>query len=236
VELRQYTLKPDTADTLVELFEAHFVEGQEAVGMRLGGLFRQRENPNRFVWMRGFASMDTRRQALATFYTGPVWKRHGPAANATMVDSDNVLLLRPTEPPHPPGPPAPRPAVGSAATDRACVVVTTWLHQPGDGTCHWMARDVQPLLAELLGANVTTWRTEPAENTFPALPVRSDHAFVWTATFRDQAMCDTALASLDDTPVWQTLRRELDKRGVVAETLRLRPTLRSQHSPARAPA
>ncbi|MGH3332856.1 MAG: NIPSNAP family protein [Nocardioidaceae bacterium] len=232
VELRQYTLKPDTADTLIELFEAHFVESQEAVGMRLGGLFRQPEGTDRFVWMRGFASMETRHQALSTFYTGPVWKQHGPAANATMIDSDNVLLLRPTDPPHPPGPPGPRPPVGSVATGRACVVVTTWFHELGDGTCHWLARDVQPLLAELLGTNVATWRTEPAENTFPALPVRSDHAFVWTATFRDQAARDTALASLDVMPAWQGVRRELDKRGVVAEVLRLRPTLRSQHEPA----
>lgn len=39
--------------------------------------------------------MDARKAALEAFYYGPVWKRHGPAANATMLDSDNVLLLRP---------------------------------------------------------------------------------------------------------------------------------------------
>ena len=72
--------------------------------MTIGGLFHDRDDPDRFVWMRGFASMDERCEALAAFYGGPVWKEHGPAANATMVDSDDVLLLRPTEPPHPPQP------------------------------------------------------------------------------------------------------------------------------------
>jgi hypothetical protein len=40
--------------------------------------------------------MDSRRAALTAFYEhGEAWRTHGPAANATMVDSDDVLLLRP---------------------------------------------------------------------------------------------------------------------------------------------
>jgi hypothetical protein len=111
------------------------------------------------------------------------------------------------------------------------VVVTAWLHEPGHGTCDWLARDVQPLLATALGTNVATWRTEPAENTFPALPVRPEHAFVWTATFPDHASYATALAALDTTPDWQQVTRALDAREVLAETLRLRPTARSSHPP-----
>ena len=37
-------------------------------------------------------------KALTDFYSGPVWKAHRQAANATMIDSDNVLLLRPAVP------------------------------------------------------------------------------------------------------------------------------------------
>ena len=81
VELRQYTLRPGAAGALVRLFEAEFVESQEAVGMRLGGLFHDRDDADRFVWMRGFASMKTRSEGLEGFYGGPVWKRHGRAAN-----------------------------------------------------------------------------------------------------------------------------------------------------------
>lgn len=56
-------------------------------------MFRDRDDPDRLVWIRGFHDMAARRQALEDFYGGPVWHTYGPAANATMLDSDNVLLL-----------------------------------------------------------------------------------------------------------------------------------------------
>ena len=159
VELRQYTLKPGARDTLVRIFEASFVESQEELGITLGGRFEDLDDPDRFVWMRGFDSMEHRRAALEAFYFGSdAWRQHGPAANATMVDSDDVLLLRPTDPPR-----------RSTAAD-GDVDVTIWLHEPGAGTCD--------LLTRAVGRDVVAWRTEPAENTFPALPVRPDHAFV----------------------------------------------------------
>jgi hypothetical protein len=232
VELRQYTLKPGATQTLVDVFEAKLVESQEALGMAVGGLFHDRDDADRFVWMRGFDSMESRREALAAFYGGPVWKRHGPAANATMVDSDDVLLLRPTDPPHLPLEPGPRAAVGAIAAGDEWVVATAWLHQPGHGTCAWLAGTVQPLLAEALGTTVATWRTEPAENTFPALPVRPDHAFVWTATFADHPSYAAALSALERHPAWPRTMADLDSRDVLAETLSLRPTARSSHPPA----
>jgi len=95
VELRQYTLHPGGRDVLIELFDREFLETQEACGMKVLGQFRDQSRPDIFVWLRGFADMEARRQALAAFYGGPVWAAHRDAANATMVDSDNVLLLRP---------------------------------------------------------------------------------------------------------------------------------------------
>src|SRR5262245_19438300 len=90
VELRQYTLKPQQRDVLIGLFDRRFVESQEAVGMTVIGQFRDRRNPDRFVWLRGFPDMEARRQALEAFYDGPVWAAHKMAANDTMLDSDNV--------------------------------------------------------------------------------------------------------------------------------------------------
>jgi hypothetical protein len=98
VELRQYTLHPGQRDVLIELFEREFVESQEALGIKIIGQFRDLDNPNRFVWLRGFRDMPSRAQALKDFYGGPVWKAHREAANATMIDSDNVLLLHPATP------------------------------------------------------------------------------------------------------------------------------------------
>src|SRR5688500_302585 len=60
IELRQYTLHPHKRDVLIDLFEREFIEGQEVHGMHLIGQFRDMGNPDRFVWMRGFAGMPQR--------------------------------------------------------------------------------------------------------------------------------------------------------------------------------
>ena len=155
LELRRYTLKPGARETLVELFDREFVESQEELGMRILGTFRDLDDPEQFVWLRGFPSLSSRAPALQAFYTGPVWRRHSAAANATMVDVDNVLLLRPANG----GPalevdPASRPPVG--APERDAILWVTITEDPVEGDA--LARFV----------------TEHAENDFPALPVRED--------------------------------------------------------------
>src|SRR5215470_13087736 len=94
LELRRYALHPGRRDELIELFEREFIETQEAVGIQVIGQFYDLDNPNQFVWLRGFNDMSAREQSLNVFYSGPVWRQHRDAANATMIDSDNVLLLR----------------------------------------------------------------------------------------------------------------------------------------------
>jgi NIPSNAP len=155
VELRRYTLKPGARETLVELFDREFVESQEALGMRILGTFRDLDDPDQFVWLRGFDDMTSRAPALTAFYTGLVWKAHSAAANETMVDVDNALLLRPAEG----GPalqhdPARRPPVG--APERDAVL--------------WVTISVEPVPGDALARFVT----EHAKNDFPALPVRED--------------------------------------------------------------
>jgi quinol monooxygenase YgiN len=229
VELRRYTLKPGARDTLIEIFEDHLVETQEATGMRLGGLFRDRDDPDRFVWMRAFASLEARRAALTAFYGGPVWKTHGPAANATMVDSDDVLLLRPTDPAHPALPPRTPRRPRTAAPDCERVLVTAYVHDPDKDLESWLARDVHPVIEAALGTRVGTWRTEPGPNTYPALPVRPDHAFVWTATFVDDTARLAGIARLETSPAWAAMRPVLASRVRSREVMQLQPTARSQH-------
>ena len=98
VELRQYTLHPGRRDTLVALFEREFLDTQEAAGIDVLGQFRDLDDPDRFTWLRGFPDMDARLAALSAFYGGPAWAAHREAANATMIDSDDVLLLKPVAP------------------------------------------------------------------------------------------------------------------------------------------
>lgn len=188
LELRQYTLHPGQRDVLVDLFERELVESQEAVGMSIIGTFRDLDRPDRFVWVRGFSDMDTRAAALAAFYGGPVWRAHRDAANATMVDSDNVLLLRPADPR--PGfdlAGALRPPVGAQPPPSVVFATICYGERPG--------RLTDP---------IASFETEPAENTFPALPVRTgEDVFVW-------------FSRSDPDPVPSTMER-----------LRLAPTGRS---------
>lgn len=156
VELRRYTLHPGTRETLIELFDRAFIEPQEAAGMAVLGQFRDLDDADSFVWLRGFPDMQSRRRGLEAFYGGPVWERHRDAANATMIDSDNVLLLRPTRPlDHDP---TRRTTRGDA--DRR---LTISIHHVEPGAAIDMPSDA---LATLV--------TEHSPNTFPALPVRED--------------------------------------------------------------
>jgi hypothetical protein len=167
VELRQYTLQPGARDALVRLFDEHFVEGQERCGMRVIGQFRDLDDPDRFVWLRGFADMDTRARALEAFYGGPVWKEHGPAANATMVDHTNVLLLKPVR-----GTagfrvdPRLRPDLESPAVAGGVVLVTI------DHVSGPSAPDTVEAPSD--ARTLAHLATEPARNSFPRLPVRED--------------------------------------------------------------
>ncbi|MEP6564235.1 MAG: NIPSNAP family protein, partial [Mesorhizobium sp.] len=98
VELRQYTLKPGRRDTLIGIFDTHLITGQEDAGMTIIGQFRDLDRPDMFVWMRGFDGIEARKDALTAFYEGPVWGAYSNAANATMIDSDDVLQLKPAWP------------------------------------------------------------------------------------------------------------------------------------------
>lgn len=185
LELRQYTLRPGKRDVLIDLFDRELVEPQEAAGMRLYGQFRDTDDEDRFVWLRGFPDMAARAEALRAFYGGPVWREHREAANATMIDSDDVLLLRPATGKTGFDLPGPRPD-----TDATSLVTVTVYHLPpgsGDDFADLFVREVRPLLADLGAPPLACLRTEPSENNYPALPVREgENVFAWVAAFGDQ--------------------------------------------------
>jgi len=156
-ELRNYTLHPGRRDELIALFEREFIEAQQDCGLVLPGLFTDMDRPDRFVWLRGFADMATRPAALGAFYGGPVWQAHRNAANATMIDSDDVLLLKPF------GAPVP----GGSGAGRLFVCVDCVIQTDADAA----AIDAV-LTANLDGELVGRWITDPTPNNFPRLPVR----------------------------------------------------------------
>jgi hypothetical protein len=229
LELRQYTLKPGGRDVLIDLFEDKFVESQEELGMRIAGTFRDATRPDRFVWLRGFDDMESRRVALESFYTGPVWKTNRTAANETMIDSDDVLLLRPAGEGTGLDLPSDRAPRGQKA-DPGRVIVATLHHfagpVPGDFGA-WFHEQAAPLLAKAGTPVIGQFVTEPAVNTFPRLPVREgENVFAWFAAYPDAA---GASAPLQDVPGWRD-RVEPRLRSVAKggpERIVLEPTPRS---------
>ena len=228
VELRQYTLHPGQRDVLIDLFEREFVDSQEAVGMTLFGQFRDLDAPDRFVWLRGFADMPSRAEALNAFYGGPVWQAHRAAANATMIDSDNVLLLRPAS--RGSGFPVPARPAGDAA--REGVVVATLCHfdAPVDtAALGTLTGTLLPML-ERAGARVlATLVTENAPNTFPRLPVREgEHVLAWFSAFDSVEAHARHVDALASDAAWRNAWRAFAQGMQQRDTLRLAPTPRSR--------
>jgi len=233
VELRQYTLHDGKRDVLIDLFEREFIEPQEAAGMVVIGQFRDLEDPDRFVWLRGFQDMPRRAEALGTFYGGPVWKANRAQANATMVDSDNVLLLRPVDPRSGfPVTVAARFPFGRTAVPPSLVVATLYRRDnPFDEAfAEFFDRSIRPVMTESGATPLACLQTEHAENTFPALPVRTgENVFVWFSQFDDQADFAGHLQHLARSRVWRDhLQPQLS--AMLADEpqrLRLAPTARS---------
>lgn len=170
VELRRYTLHPGARDRLVDLFDRELVAPQEAVGIAVLGQGRELDSPDHFTWLRGFPDRGARVAALQRFYEGPVWHRHRDAANATMVDSDDVLRLRPAWPGsgllHRPGRRGGRVAGWIEVTVRP-------LHEPaGPALLAGLRAERLPALAAA-GALEQGWYVDdPGPDDFPRLPVR----------------------------------------------------------------
>lgn len=229
LELRQYTLHPGERDTLIELFDREFVEPQEALGMAVMGQFLDLDAPDRFVWLRGFADMDSRARGLAAFYDGPVWHEHRDAANATMVDSDDVLLLRPAWPGAGVSMRARHRARGAGGPAPAGVLsaVVLPLREPASAEVLRHCREALTPCLQSGGADVLGWyATESAPNNFPRLPVREGEQVLVVFAMFPHAQ---ALEAFDRSGAWS---RALEGgpstlRADTPDTLRLLPTTRS---------
>lgn len=226
VELRQYTLHPGARDTLIDLFDREFVETQDACGMSVLGQFRDLDRPDRFVWLRAFSDMESRAVALASFYEGPVWASHRDAANATMIDFDDVLLLRPCgagalgslDPRH-------RPSLSAATSPASDFEALICPVEPDrlDDFAAWFGAEFAPALAAAGGEAVASLVTESSENTFPRLPVR-EGVSVFVTLMRMAG--EDGFERLQDVPAGAAVLAELARR-TTATRLRLAPTGRS---------
>jgi hypothetical protein len=227
LELRQYTLHGGRRDELIELFEREFIIPQNAVGAHVVGSFRDLDDPDRFVWLRSFRDMAARPGALEAFYDGPVWAAHRSTANATMLDSGNVLLLKPFAEPA---------ATGSMARPlpKQPGVLRLTLHYLGTADPLRFAEFFDAQFAPRIAARgipiLGRFVTEASANNFPRLPVREGEAvFAWLARLDSAAAERTFSLALAADSGWRDGVSEQLLPALMRkpEVLRLAPTASS---------
>ena len=223
---------PGKRDSLVDLFERHFIESQEAAGIALPGQFRVAEDPNRFFWLQGFRSMTERLAAFNEFYHGVAWKTYRAQANTAFLDTDNVLLLRPA---HPGSgfakPDQPRPPVGSVRKSKGIAVMTIYdLSEEAAAFDRVFEEKIRPVVHADGADVIATLVTDRSRNTFPALPVRSDaNVFIWFACFPSPDAYTRYKKTLAADPKWAQASGDLALANVfiAPEIWQLEPTPRS---------
>ena len=92
VEVRSYRIKPGRRAEFIHLFETRAVPALRSHGMSILGPLLDVENPNKFVWLRAFPSLDERDRMKADFYEGELWKNELEAVAMPMIESYDVIL------------------------------------------------------------------------------------------------------------------------------------------------
>ena len=92
VEVRSYRIKPGNRAEFIKLFETRAVPALREYGMKIVGPMLDVENPNKFVFLRSFPSLEERERMKDAFYGGEIWKNELEAIAMPLIDSYDVIL------------------------------------------------------------------------------------------------------------------------------------------------
>ncbi len=227
VELRRYTIKPGQRESFARCFEDYFPEAFQQLDAIVLGQFLERKNDSWFTWLRAFPSLDARAEINGEFYDGSLWKEHAPKLRARMIDSDNVLLLRPLTPGR--GfQVLPAVDLGAEGGESAGIVMLQ-IFAVEPGGVENAARRAEEAFAAYRAAGAreaAVLATLDVPNNFPRHPIRTDGPhLVWAGVVRDEAMLSRV------APLAEQAARSLSALGVlrgVPELVVLDPTRRSR--------
>ena len=227
VELRRYAIRAGERERFARCFDGYFPEAFQQLGAIAFGQFLERKNDTWFTWLRGFPSLDARAEMNAEFYDGALWKEHAARMNDRMIDSDNVLLLRPLRAGR--GLPVlPAVDLGAEAAGAAGVVVLQILRVKATDV-DALARQAEEEFATYRAAGAreaAVLVTLDVPNNFPRLPIRTDGPYlVWVGVVKDDAVLDHL------APLLERTARSLSARGGLRgapEVVLLDPTRRSR--------
>ena len=92
VEVRTYKIREGLRERFLEFFENKAIPAQRAEGMRIVGPFVDLENPDVFIWLRAFPSLQERDRMKSAFYDGEEWTNHLEAIAMPMLEHYSVAL------------------------------------------------------------------------------------------------------------------------------------------------
>lgn len=228
IEFRRYIIKEGEREHFAEYFESYFPEAFQQMGAIAFGQFFERKNPARFTWIRGFKNTDSRAIINAGFYYGPLWKEHRSTMNSMMVDSDDVLLLRPLDLEHViPVLPSVDPVKERKGAQG---VVVAQIFAIKANNVDAFAQQAEATFASYRTAGAReagVLVTLDAPNNFPQLPVRTDGPYlVWLGVVEDNETLETQLSPLAERSMQPLLATGLLRS--TPELVILHPTRRSR--------
>src|SRR5262245_59130585 len=228
IEFRRYTVKEGEREHFAEYFESYFPEAFQQMGAIAFGQFFERKNPVGFKWLRGFKNMDDRAIVNAGCNYGLLWREHASTMNSHMVDSDNVLLLRPLSPER--GVTV-LPSVDPVKEGKGAQgVVVAQIFAVKANCVDAFAQQAEATFAGYRAAGAReagVLVTLDAPNNFPQLPVRTDGPYlVWLGVVKDNQTLETQF-----TPLAERSLQSLSATGLLRgapELVILDPTRRSR--------
>jgi hypothetical protein len=191
LELRNYLLKPNLADTFSHYFHSKFVAPMNDLGGYTLGEFKINGVNDRFVWLRGFTDMRTRVKFLNDFYiSSPTWNEYGKGANEMMINSDNVYLLKPLH------------KNVLLKTDKTVTVIDFYIcNSTIEKAIKLFDTEYIPFLKTINVDDISFWVSEMTENDFPRLPVFQDKNLLVTITnFQDKNEYEVKQNAIDNMP------------------------------------
>ena len=96
VEVRSYRITPGKRDEFIKFFETRSIAALQSHGMKVVGPLVDLENPNRFIFLRGFPSMEDLHRMKDEFYGGRLWKEELEQIAMPMIESYDVTLCETT--------------------------------------------------------------------------------------------------------------------------------------------
>jgi hypothetical protein len=227
IEFRRYTIRDGEREHFAQYFESYFPEAFQQLGAIAVGQFLERGKNSRFTWLRAFHTMDDRAKVNALFYFGPLWKEHAATLNSLMIDSDNVLLLRPLS--------RERgitilPAVDPVKEGKGAQgIAIAQIFAVKAGDVDAFAQQAEPIFARYRDAGAReagVLVTLDAPNNFPQLPVRTDGPYlVWLGIVENESSLTSFTHLLEST---QQSFNTTDLLRAPPELVVLDPTKRSR--------